>query len=173
MINRYKFENWKKPWPSNNLEYMFTPCGIGMKIANFIFQKLLRINGESEFMVHYTSQVNGNIKFGKNVAKSFANSGSCYIQGINGVIIGDDTIFAPGVKIISANHSINSLSAHDKEDPVKIGQNCWIGANAVILPGVNIGNNVIIAAGAVVTKSCEANVILAGIPARPISLKNG
>ena len=91
-----------------------------------------------------------------------------YPQGINGIEIGDDTIFAPGVKIISANHSISNLDSHEKAPPVKIGKNCWLGANAVILPGVVLGDNVTVGAGSVVTKSFESNVILGGVPAKVI-----
>jgi len=148
-----------------------SPCGIGLKISNFFFQKILRINGSFKIMVHYTSQVNGTIEIGENVVKSFANSGSCYFQGINGIIIGDNTIFAPGVKVISANHDVKSLSKHKPTRPISIGKNCWLGANSIILPGVSIGDNVIVAAGAVVTKSFGDNLIIAGVPAKHI--KNG
>jgi len=117
------------------------------------------------FMVHFTSIANGRITIGKNVARYFANSNGCYIQGINGVVIGDNTIFAPGVKIISANHDLDDYKKHNEDGPVIIGNNCWLGANSIILPGVELGDNVIVAAGAVVTKSFGPNVVLAGVPA--------
>lgn len=151
------------------MEYMFSPCTLGLRIINFIYQKIFRINAEVPFMVHYTSIVSKTITLGKNVAPYFANSGSCYIQGINGVIIGDDTIFAPGVKIISANHVKNDFTKHDKTiGPIVIGKRCWIGANAVILPGVRLGDDVIVGAGSVVTKSFDSNLIIAGCPAKII-----
>jgi len=86
-------------------------------------------------------------------------------SGDNGIEIGDGTIFAPGVKIISANHDPQDLSQWKLDRPIKIGKNCWIGANAVILPGVELGDNVIVGAGAVVTNSFPDNVIVAGNPA--------
>lgn len=52
--------------------------------------------------------------------------------------------------------------------PVRIGNNVWVGANVTILPGVSIGDNAIIAAGAVVTKDVPANMLAAGIPAKVI-----
>lgn len=166
MFSRYRFYNWRNNTPANIIEYMLSPCPLGLRILNFIFQKIFRINGEVNFMVHYTSQVIGNIHLGRNVASSFANSGGCYIQGINGIKIGDNTIFAPGVKIISANHSKEDLDKHERIHPVTIGNNCWLGANAVVLPGIAIGNNVIVGAGSVVTKNFGDNLIIGGIPAK-------
>lgn len=169
MIGKFKVENWKKNEPSNLIQYFFTPCVNGLRLVNLFFQKILRINSKLNFMIHFTSQANGQIILGKNVVKSFASSGSCYFQGINGIYIGDNTIFAPGVKVISSNHSKSDLEKHVKTEPIRIGKNCWIGTNAVILPEVQLGDNVIIAAGAVVTKSFGDNKILAGVPAKPIN----
>ena len=95
-------------------------------------------------------------------------SGGCYIQGGNGIEIGDGTIFAPGVKVISANHDPKDLKHWLPDRPIRIGNSCWIGANAVILPRVELGDNVIVGAGAVVTKSFPSNVVLVGNPARVI-----
>lgn len=168
-MNKFKYLNWKQNQPSNFIEYLLSPCPWGLRIINTIFQKIFRINDEVPFMVHYTSIVSKTVILGKNVAPYFANSGHCYIQGINKIIIGDYTMFAPGVKIISANHLKNDYLNHDKsEGPVIIGNYCWIGANAIILPGVNLGDNVIVAAGSVVTKSFGNDVVLGGNPARVI-----
>jgi acetyltransferase-like isoleucine patch superfamily enzyme len=168
MLNKFKFVNWKENYPKNILEYLSTPVPRNLRLLNFIFQKIFKINGSIPFMVHYTSIVSGRIKIGKDLVKYFATCGGCYIQGINGIEIGDNTIFAPGVKIISANHNKNDFAIHDKENPIKIGKNCWLGSNAIILPGVELGDNVIVAAGSIVTKSFGSNVILAGVPAKII-----
>lgn len=168
-LSRFKFKNWKKNEPTNLLEYIFSPATNNIRLINFFFQKILRINAEVPFMVHYTSTVSQTVYLGKGVASYFANSGGCYIQGINKIYIGDNTIFAPGVKIISANHDKKELSNHDKTtNPIVIGKNCWLGVNSVILPGVELGDNVIVAAGAVVSKSFPGNVILGGVPAKII-----
>lgn len=143
----------------------------GLWLVNKFFQSILDFNYEVPWMVHYTSKASGNITIGENVWFSFAVSGGCYIQGFNGIIIGDNTIFASGVKIISANHNSENLKEWDKVSPIEIGNNCWIGANVVILPGVKIGNNVIIGAGAIVTKSFPDNCIIAGNPAKIIKIK--
>ncbi|MFQ5600058.1 MAG: acyltransferase [Candidatus Krumholzibacteriia bacterium] len=140
-----------------------------LRCVNFVFQRLFRINGDTPFSVHYTSTVMlpKRLKIGRNVQKSFAVSGNCYIQALNGIEIGDGTIFAPGVKIISTNHD-KVTHASTKEPPLKIGKHCWLGANAVVLPGVVLGDNVIVGAGAVVTRSFPSDVIIGGIPARVI-----
>lgn len=168
MLKRFRYENWKKNHPSNIIEYLLSPVPRKVKIVNFIFQKIFRLNSEVPYMVHFTSSFNGDIKIGKDVCIYFANCGNSYFQGINGIIIGDHTIIAPSVKIISANHDKNDFHMHKKADPVIIGNKCWLGTNCVILPGVKLGDNVIVAAGSIVTKSFQSNVIIAGNPAKVI-----
>jgi acetyltransferase-like isoleucine patch superfamily enzyme len=148
---------------------MTTPVPLGLWLINIFMQRIMRINAEAPFMVHFTSRVTGRIVMGKNVWKSFALSGGCYIQGVNGITIGDDTIFAPGVKIISANHDLKNFSKWKRTERITIGKRCWIGANAVILPGVQLGDDVIVGAGAVVTKSFPSDLTIAGVPAKVIS----
>ncbi|WP_327573392.1 acyltransferase [Roseateles sp.] len=93
----------------------------------------------------------------------------CYIQGSNGIEIGDYTQIAAGVKIISANHLLTDIRAHLKTRPIRIGKYCWLGANSVILPGVELGTYTIVGAGAIVTKSFpEGYCVIAGNPARII-----
>ncbi len=166
MIRKYHPSNWKNNIPSNIIEYLYTPSPKGLRIANFVFQKIFGINRQVNFMVNFTSRVIGNITIGKEVAKYMAGSGGCYIQGINGVEIGDYTMLAPGVKIISSNHSLKDFSEQVKTSSIKIGKHCWLAANSTILPGVQLGDNTIVAAGSVVTKSFEGNVVIAGVPAK-------
>jgi len=130
------------------------------------FQKVLRINGKAYWPMHFTSTVSGvkNIKIGIGTAPGL--SPGCYIQGIGEIEIGDYTIIAPNVGIISANHDIYDNKLHIKKK-VKIGKYCWIGMNSVILPGVELGDWVIVGAGSVVTKSFpEGYCIVAGNPAK-------
>ena len=79
--------------------------------------------------------------------------------------IGANFLFAPGIKIISANHGVNNELKDENIEAVKIGSNVWLGANVIILPGVSLGNNIVVGAGSVVTKSFPDNVIIAGNPA--------
>lgn len=134
----------------------------------YFFKLFFGLNRSSKIKINFTSTVicPENITVGKNVEKSFIVSGNCYFQAVNGIEIGDNTIFAPGVKIISANHDLKNHT-HTKSEGIKIGKNCWIGANVVILPGVHLANNIIVGAGSVVTKSfLEENITIKGVPAK-------
>jgi acetyltransferase-like isoleucine patch superfamily enzyme len=142
-------------------------------LLNAFCQRVLRINSQTPWNVHFTSCVKGTLRIGDQVAASFAVSGGCYIQGINGIEIGDETLFAPGVKIISANHSLENLACAEKAPPIRIGKRVWIGANAVILPGIQIGDDAVIGAGSIVTKNVPGGAVVAGNPARLIKMKRG
>lgn len=154
-------------WPRTRV----APVPLGLWLLNTIVQRVFRVNGDVPWMVHYTSRVvhSRRIHIGEGVWFSFAVSGGCYIQAINGVTIGNHTIFAPGVKIISANHDMHHLGRWEQADSIEIGSHCWIGANAVILPGVTLGNHSVVGAGAVVTRSFSAGSVLVGVPARCIN----
>ncbi len=138
----------------------------------YIKYKILQIFGVNRgvpWPVHFTSQVicPEKVKLGKGTYPG--DSPHCYIQAINGIEIGDYTNIAPGVGLISANHDLINNDKHINAPPIKIGKNCWIGMNAVILPGVNLGDRTIVGAGAVVTKSFETgNCVIAGNPAKII-----
>lgn len=151
--------------------------GAGTVILNIIIQKLFRVNAKSQFMVHYTSRINmaqnikiENSKASDSVYLSFASSNGLYLNAANGINIGNSVLIASGVKIISANHDFNERNNHIKCSPVNIGQNVWVGASAIILPGVSIGQNSIIGAGSVVTKDVPENTLVAGNPAKIIKV---
>jgi acetyltransferase-like isoleucine patch superfamily enzyme len=138
-------------------------------IALYYFFKLFfGLNKKAKFIVNFTSTAicPEKIQLGKNVEKSFIVSGGCYFQAINGIIIGDNTIFSSGVKLISANHDLENNS-HSFSKPIRIGENCWLGVNVVILPGVELGPHTIVGAGSVVTKSFpKGNITIKGVPAK-------
>ena len=85
------------------------------------------------------------------------------------IYVGDYTMFGPNVTVASAGHPIlPSLreQVYQYNVPVHIGRNCWIGAGAIIVPGVTIGDNTVIGAGSVVTKDIPANVVAVGNPCK-------
>ena len=140
----------------------------GVKVLNFIVQRVLGINDDIPWSVHYTSQVSGDIEIGAGVEESFAVSGNCYVQGINGIRIGEGTVFASGVKIISANHSTDKLTGWDPCRPIEIGRHCWLASNVTVCPGVHIGDYAIVGANAVVTSDIPERAVAVGVPARVI-----
>ena len=105
------------------------------------------------------------------VGKNFFANYNCTILDVARVTIGDNCQMAPNVAIYTAGHPIHPDSRNSGYEygmEVTIGDNVWLGGNAVILPGVNIGSNCVIGAGSVVTKDIPAWSIAAGNPARVI-----
>lgn len=104
-----------------------------------------------------------NISIGKNV---FINSG-CHFQDQGGIKIGDGSLIGHNVVLATINHDLYPQNNRENHySPIKVGSNVWIGSNATILPGVNIGDWAVVAAGAVVTKNVEAYTIVGGVPAK-------
>ena len=92
---------------------------------------------------------------------------------IGPVKIGNNVNLAQGITVTALNHNFTDSTKRIDEqgvstNPVTVGDDIWIGANAVILPGVNIGNHSVVAAGAVVTKDVPAHSLVAGVPAKVI-----
>ncbi len=103
------------------------------------------------------------------VGKNFYANSYCTIIDVAPVTIGDDVMLGPNVQIITAGHPIHPDSRASKYEygiPVTIGDNVWIGAGAIILPGVRIGNGAVIGAGSVVTGDIPDLVVAAGNPCR-------
>ena len=106
-----------------------------------------------------------NITVGKGV---FLNS-SCHFQDQGGIYIGDGALIGHNVVLATLNHAMSpSRRGTMVPAPIHIGQNVWIGANATVTPGVTIGDGVIEAAGAVVTKDVPPNMVVGGVPAKLI-----
>lgn len=85
------------------------------------------------------------------------------------ISIGDDVTFGPHVQVLAHDASTCSTIGYAKIGRVNIGNNVFVGAGSIILPGVSIGDNSIIGAGSVVNKSIPSNVVCAGNPARVVS----
>jgi len=105
------------------------------------------------------------VHFGKNV---YANFGLTMVDDTH-IYVGDATMFGPNVVVATGGHPILPElreKAYQYNASVKIGRNCWIGAGAILVPGVTIGDNTVIGAGSVVTKDIPANVVAVGNPCR-------
>ena len=111
----------------------------------------------------FYSECGKNIFIGENV---FINCG-CRFQDHGGIYIGDGTLIGSAVVMATINHGPNPLERSDNlPAPIHIWNTVWIGSHATILPGVTIGDNAIVAAGAVVAKDVPANTVVGGVPAR-------
>lgn len=122
---------------------------------------------------HVYVQPRFNCDYGKNihVGIDFVTNYNVTILDIAPVYIGDYVMIGPNTLITTVGHPISPKGRRKhlgQSKPVKIGNDVWIGGNVTILPGVTIGNNVIVAAGAVVTKDVPDNCIVGGIPAKKI-----
>jgi len=108
-------------------------------------------------------------RIGKNV---FINH-DCTFLDIGGITIEDDVLIGPKVSLITESHPLNPSGRKALiVKPVLIKRNAWIGAGATILPGVTVGENSVVAAGAVVSKDVPANTVVAGVPAKVIKTVN-
>lgn len=104
-------------------------------------------------------------KIGKNVFINF----DCVFPDLGGITIEDNVLIAPKVSLLSEGHPLSPAERQSLvPSPIHIKKGAWIGAGATILPGVIVGENAIVAAGAVVSKDVPDNTVVGGIPARVI-----
>lgn len=134
------------------------------KIIKSMFGKTGRtIHVEPPFHCDYGK----NIEVGENFYANF----NCTILDVGKVTIGNNVMFAPNVSIYTAGHPLHPDSRNSGYEygiEITIGDNVWLGGNVIVVPGVKIGNNVVVGAGSVVTKDLADNVIAAGNPCREI-----
>lgn len=113
----------------------------------------------------FSADFGRNITLGKRV---FINAG-CKFQDQGGITIGDDALIGHNVVIATLNHDMDPARRADLHPaPVAIGARAWIGSNAVILPGVTVGDGAVVAAAAVVTRDVPAGAVVVGSPARVV-----
>ena len=134
-------------------------------------QKFLRINAHVPWPVSPSIAISDprNLVFSPEDMNNFQTFG-CYFQNFSAkIVLGRGTYVGPNVGIITANHDPADLVRHLPASDVVLGENCWIGMNAMILPGVRLGPHTVVGAGAVVTKSFpDGWCVVVGNPARSI-----
>lgn len=145
---------------------------IGYKLRLAICKFLLKKCGQNVIIKNKCYFGNGNRLSVGNRSQLGQNS------RLNGTInIGDDVVMGPDVVMMATSHEFKSidipinLQASKEEQPIVIGNDCWIGTRVIILPGCHIGDHCIIGAGAVVTKSFPSNCIIARVPAKCIKYR--
>lgn len=109
--------------------------------------------------------------FGKNISVGehvFINA-CCHFQDHGGVTLGDGCQIGHNVVFATLNHGLQPEErGHTWPAPIVLGRNVWVGSNATLLQGITIGDNAVVAAGAVVTKDVPANTVVGGVPAKCI-----
>ena len=125
--------------------------------------------GEGCFYLDSIVWLNGDrIEMGDSVGFNFG----CFMNGFSGLVVGDGTNFGPYTMVHTANHDMEDTErpvteqGWRDEPPVRIGRNCWVGMGAMILPGVQIGDGVVIGAGSVVVRDVEDYAVVVGNPAQ-------
>ncbi len=143
------------------------------KIQKLIQELFGEFGEDSQILLPFSCNLGSNIKIGKGV---FINVGAVFLDP-DTIEIGDYTMFGPEVHVYTANHPVLTEDRIVKKDngdytftnftrPVKIGKKCWIGARTTILPGITIGDNVVIGAGSIVTHDIPDDSIAFGSPAK-------
>jgi acetyltransferase-like isoleucine patch superfamily enzyme len=122
-----------------------------------------QIDKSTTIFVPFYTNFGQHITLGKNI---FINH-ACSFLDLGGITIEDDVQIGPRVNLITENHPVDpSKRKYLDLKSILIKRNAWIGAGATVLPGVTIGENSIVAAGAVVTKDTADNTIVGGVPAK-------
>ena len=138
-------------------------------IRHFIYRNIYQLKMGKGSSIHLNCFINRfNIKIGKNTAINR----KCYLDSRGGIEIGDNVSISPEVHIITAEHDVNDSSFTYITEPVVLENYVFVGTRAVILPGVHLAEGCVVASGAVVTKSFPSFSVIAGVPAKVISVRN-
>jgi len=131
--------------------------------------QVVGIHSRVPWPVHFTSTIRHPERVRRGRGSCPGDSPGCYINARNGVELGDFVNLGPGVGLVSANHDPEDNDRWLDAPPIRIGSHSWVGMNAVVLPGVELGPRTVVGAGAVVTASFpQGRCVLAGNPARMI-----
>ncbi|MFH1035195.1 MAG: acyltransferase [Pseudomonadota bacterium] len=147
-----------RPWPGI----------LGFVLRYLVYKPLLaRLEGMPYIYPGVRLVHLGRISLGKGV---LINSNT-YVYGKGGLTIGDHTLISPNCAIVAGDHDFSRgliMEQPSLNQRIAIGRDCWIGANAVVVGGVSIGDGAVVGAGAVVTGDLEPYSINVGVPARKV-----
>lgn len=133
-----------------------------------LIRELFGTTGEK---IHVEPNVRVDYGYNIHVGENFYANFDCTFLDVCPIRIGDNAMLGPDVNLYTPEHPLHPVERNGGMEfarPITIGDNCWIGGNATIIGGVTLGDNVVVAAGSVVTKSFPDNVVVAGNPARVI-----
>lgn len=133
-----------------------------------LFREIVGSVGEGvDFRPPFYVEYGHHLRIGRG---TFINTDFLALGG-GAITIGEDVLIGPSVRFYTPNHPLDPehrRAGYERVAPIVVGNNVWIGGSAVVLPGVTIGDDSIVGAGAVVTKDVPPRTVVAGNPARPI-----
>lgn len=165
MIKIHLFLIGLKYYIANNL---IAHCP-SFRFRHWYYRKIMNYSLGKDSSIHMRVFVTGrNINIGNNVVVNR----SVYLDGRIGITLKNNISISPEVYIVSMEHDPNDPSFATRGGEVVIDNHVWIGARAIILPGIHIGEGAVVGAGAVVTHDVEPYHIVAGVPARQIGQRS-
>lgn len=151
------------------------PTRIGMLLRALIyplFFKRFEFSTNRRDIIKIYRRVRIKDPFNVSIGKGSSVEEGCLFMSEGGIEIGEYVLIAPRCSLITHQHTYalkkNIIEQPQQLKPIKIGNNVWIGAHVVILPGVSIGDNSVIGAGAVVNRDVAERSVVGGVPARTI-----
>ncbi len=130
-----------------------------------VYKKLINTKGHASFGMGLKFDYGIHITVGNNFYCNF----DCVMLDVCPITIGDNCLLGPNVQLYTASHPLDETlrnSGVEFGKPITIGDSVWMGGGVIVYPGVTLGNNVVVSAGSVVTKSFGDNVLIGGNPAR-------
>lgn len=174
---RFRFKNTSLYWWSKSIKYylanhFIANCPIE-KVRHYFYKKFLKIEIGKHTHLSMNIFITGfhkkpEIKIGDHCVINRQT----YLDGRMGIEIEDNVNISFGCTILTLQHEVQSPNFECKGSKVVIKKNAWIGLKAIIMPGVEIGEGAVVGAGAVVTKNVSPYTIVAGVPAKPIGIRN-
>jgi maltose O-acetyltransferase len=144
-----------------------SPVADAMRRGQLLAELLGAIGEDTVIRPPFLCDYGSNIRIG---ARTFVNFGAIFLD-VNPITIGEEVQVATNVQLLTATHPLDPerrRAGWESGRPITIGDGAWLGGGVIVLPGVSIGQNAVIGAGAVVTRDVEPGVVVAGNPARLI-----